>query len=456
MGKGLVRACKLGNAAGVSRALAAGDKIDKYDGRALQSAVLRNHLQVVDVLLHEGARTDFCIRLPQTAVVVSAGREEDNPLVSATLLHLCARSPHYAEMAALLLRHGADPAKCTSGRFLDTPLHEAARYGCYHVVRALVAGGAKTEVRNGDGHSPLHLAAIPPVSTATICALLEVGADPNFTTSLGNTALHVVCDTSFMGAAFDQDAVRALLHFGASADARNNSGQTPLDRITRLGFQRSAFNQLVVGTPRRPPPGAALVAAPAVAAPAGPADDAGWDFFLSHFQLNGGDPMRLLKEYLEKRGKKCWLDVDSTPNPTGMMAGVAGSSVFLLYLTRGVFTRVWCQRELRSALELRKPIVLLWEQENRGKVFIDPKTGVTASINVTLDELYAEMPRKSVLRNGVEVQEGEFACVLDNCVAVKAQFGASTRYLEAMLDEICDPEKACNVTEVVHGRLRGV
>lgn len=48
-----------------------------------------------------------------------------------------------------------------------------------------------------------------------------------------------------------------------------------------------------------------------------------------------------------------------------MAAGVAGSAVFLLLLTRGVLQRPFCQAELVAALDARRPLLLLHEADPR-------------------------------------------------------------------------------------------
>ena len=193
-----------------------------------------------------------------------------------------------------------------------------------------------------------------------------------------------------------------------------------------------------------------------------------WDYFLSHYQLNGGASMLALSEMMEKRGRSCWcaqavlcaavvpttrsrpiccaarravrLDKNSIPNEDGMMDGIARSRYFLLYLTRGVFTRPFVQKEVRRALQLGKPIILLWEKEERGQVYRDAATGETQSTVATLKELMDEMPR-----HGTDPSRGEFSAVFDKCVCVPAQFHADARVRDAMLDAICDTQRSAFV-----------
>ena len=55
--------------------------------------------------------------------------------------------------AAVLLRAGADPNALSI--FGDTPLHLAITGEKAEIVEALLAAGAKTDLRNGKGKTPL-------------------------------------------------------------------------------------------------------------------------------------------------------------------------------------------------------------------------------------------------------------------------------------------------------------
>ncbi len=246
MGKGLVQASLSGNADGIRAALKAGDILEKYDGRALRSAVAHGHLEAARALFDAGARTDTRVTVEPSGMV--PGALSKDRLGGATLLHLCASAPHLDRMAALLLQRGADASACTTTT-KNTPLHLAATYGCADVARALLAGGAPSNVRNAEGHAPLHLAMIHKHAACAV-ALLQGSTDVNFKTARSNTALHIVCETEFSNA-FDRALATLLLQHGANPELRNNDNHTPLECVTRLGPHRAAFQQLVATTPRR-------------------------------------------------------------------------------------------------------------------------------------------------------------------------------------------------------------
>jgi|ERR1719443_25214 len=71
-------------------------------------------------------------------------------------LHLAAYHGH-AEVARLLLEHGADPVQ--KARDSYTPLHYAAFRGQHAVASALVSAGADPLIPDKEGASPVSLAA---------------------------------------------------------------------------------------------------------------------------------------------------------------------------------------------------------------------------------------------------------------------------------------------------------
>jgi hypothetical protein len=83
-----------------------------------------------------------------------------------------------------------------------------------------------------------------------------------------------------------------------------------------------------------------------------------YHFFLSHKQQNGGQTMAWLEGKLSQaRGMHSWYDnLQEDRSEAGMMAGVASSAVFLLFITEGCIERYFVQREIAEAFRLRKPI----------------------------------------------------------------------------------------------------
>ena len=73
------------------------------------------------------------------------------------------------------------------------------------------------------------------------------------------------------------------------------------------------------------------------------------------------------------------------------MDGVARSSIFILFLTNEVFTRPFCIKEIREALRLKKPFLMLYETECR-YTFVSQVDGQTKPTSITIPELVTQCP----------------------------------------------------------------
>ena len=51
----------------------------------------------------------------------------------------------------------------------------------------------------------------------------------------------------------------------------------------------------------------------------------------------------------------------------GMLKGIESSAAFVLFLSTGVLERPYCQMEIRHALALKKPVVLLHGEKSEHK-----------------------------------------------------------------------------------------
>ena len=104
-----------------------------------------------------------------------------------------------------------------------------------------------------------------------------------------------------------------------------------------------------------------------------------WCFFLSHMQTTAGDAVACLHFGLERLGCTSWYDNEASDlTATGMANGVRNSSVFLLFLTKGVLSRPYVRFELLVAIQAQKPIVLVHEENKSKHPFdFDATTGVS-------------------------------------------------------------------------------
>ena len=87
-------------------------------------------------------------------------------------------------------------------------------------------------------------------------------------------------------------------------------------------------------------------------------------FFLSHYQANAGDSINLLAAELKHFQVRCWTDKgDVEVNADGMKKGIKESKAYILFLSKDCLSRQFVILELREAIELKKPIILLHETE---------------------------------------------------------------------------------------------
>jgi ankyrin repeat protein len=134
-----------------------------------------------------------------------------------TLLHYACADP-VLEVAVWLLKAGADPRSADDGGF--TPLHCAAAHGLHDIIRALIAAGADVNARSiVHGFVPLHEADDPD----TVAVLVSAGATIDARDEDGNTPLHRATWNKVVG------VPEALIERGANPWAVNNQGLSPKD-----------------------------------------------------------------------------------------------------------------------------------------------------------------------------------------------------------------------------------
>ena len=80
----------------------------------------------------------------------------------------------------------------------------------------------------------------------------------------------------------------------------------------------------------------------------------------SHSQATGGDQANAIYLELERMGFKGWYDNRASDlTKEGMRQGIKHAAAFVLFLSNGVLERPYCQLEIRHAMALKKPMVLL-------------------------------------------------------------------------------------------------
>ena len=114
-----------------------------------------------------------------------------------------------------------------------TPLHKAVGGNQPDIVTILLEAGAKPDVLDKGGKTPLHWAALVD-SVACAKLLIEVGkADINSKTKGGATGCHL---------AAEENKLKVLAYFidtGADGDALNNKGLTPFDIAKKKGHKEA-------------------------------------------------------------------------------------------------------------------------------------------------------------------------------------------------------------------------
>jgi len=183
-------------------------------GAALHAASLRNHPEVVQLLLEEG-RGNVNVRDPE----------------GWTPLHTASQYGHH-DIGRLLLEHGADVNAERDDH--ATPLHLATIDGHFEVVKNLLEHNASVNVRDSGGRTPLHKASENGYA-GVARLLLEHGADLNVRDEDGLTPLHLACYRGKL------KVVGLLLEKGANVDAEDNNHKTPIEMASgggRCGIEK--------------------------------------------------------------------------------------------------------------------------------------------------------------------------------------------------------------------------
>ncbi len=213
------------------------------------------HLEIADLFLHSKVRAFRDAVLADRVGSVRAALQEDPPCLHAefTAGRGLAQAIHHwksAAMGRLLIEMGADIAALTSRG--DSPLGMQARFGTRDGMEQLLIRGADPN-RGVDGHFPsadlverveLLLAHGWRIENAPLLhdanqglgkriqIWLRYGADPNVANDSGQTALHLLAARGS-----GRDAILALIQAGADCDARDASGQRPMDLARRASLR---------------------------------------------------------------------------------------------------------------------------------------------------------------------------------------------------------------------------
>jgi ankyrin repeat protein len=153
-------------------------------------------------------------------------------------LQLAARDGDVRKLERLLREGAYVNARCDFRSW--TALHVAADCGQVAAARVLLEHGAKVDLRDTDGYTPLHVTgsqpsgrpqpkSTEPARNEVAVLLLDHGANPNATTNYGYNALHCAVKSN------DATLVRILLDRRADPTHADSAGHTPLDLARAVG-----------------------------------------------------------------------------------------------------------------------------------------------------------------------------------------------------------------------------
>ena len=103
-------------------------------------------------------------------------------------------------------------------------LSRAAETGSAAEIARLIEAGADVTMQDGDGVTPLHLAARFNPDPSVVGVLLDAGAEVNSRSEDGATPLH-----EFVTNSSAAETIELLLAMGADPNAVDDRGRTPLD-----------------------------------------------------------------------------------------------------------------------------------------------------------------------------------------------------------------------------------
>ncbi|KAK6495180.1 hypothetical protein TWF481_003207 [Arthrobotrys musiformis] len=206
----LMLAAERGHEVVMQLLLDSGADVEAENGgrKALQFAVSSGRKSTVQLLLDSGA-----IRTKEKTI-------------SAALMFATGRG--YGDMVELLLDRGAYiEVKDGEGR---TPLAIAAKFGEEKVVKLLLDRGAKVEARDKVGQTPLAIAARYGSDNA-INLLLDRGTYIEVKDNRGRTPLGTAAESG------KEKVVKLLLDRGAKVEVKDNAGRTPLALATAVYYR---------------------------------------------------------------------------------------------------------------------------------------------------------------------------------------------------------------------------
>ncbi|KAI4206474.1 MAG: hypothetical protein LQ348_000974 [Seirophora lacunosa] len=195
---------------------------DHFSARVWVSSVHQEGPDLIPFALHASTIHNAC-HLAQRAV--DGGVFIDAKSRGKTALHVATTHQHL-EMMDILIANGADLEACDDEE--ETPIFEAAASGSTTLVARLLYHGADIEARNRLWRTPLHRA-VNWQSAPVVKLLLSHGAEIDARDDEDQTPLHKAVTRQ------SAPVVELLLSHGAEIESRDYQDQTPLHMAVHIG-----------------------------------------------------------------------------------------------------------------------------------------------------------------------------------------------------------------------------
>ncbi|GIJ91231.1 hypothetical protein Asppvi_010196 [Aspergillus pseudoviridinutans] len=221
-------------------------------GDALRYATEKNKVEHVKLLLDYGApiEAEGFSTLERAfdggawevaSLLIQHGADVNRPSSGETLMHKMARLAP-SEVLRLAVEKGGDLT--ARGAFGQTLIHTAADRGNINNCRLLVELGSPIDPLDNHGQTPL-IYAIKKGNVPVVRELASRNADVNAKDRNGNTALHRLVDLPSFMHYMCYDMVPVLIELGLSINARNNQGRTAL-QLAVENKNQVAVRQLIL------------------------------------------------------------------------------------------------------------------------------------------------------------------------------------------------------------------
>ena len=219
---------------------------------ALNAAAINGHLDVVELLLDNGANFTRVVRGDAPALTAAArhghtdivrlllerGADAEQPVRGDGSAIIMGAATGNQDLVALLLQSGADANSRVRGD--GTPLISAARRGHIDIVRMLLDNGADPNLDSPGDESPMHHAA-KNGDLAIVTLLVDAGADPNKANRGDGSPLMLAIQSG------NQELVDYLIQSGAGVDKPVIGDGSPLITAVRSGDDGAVMRLLDAG-----------------------------------------------------------------------------------------------------------------------------------------------------------------------------------------------------------------